>query len=198
MSLLKISRKEQIELAATDLFKTKGYSATSMRDIASKIGIEAASIYSHISSKEYILMTICFRMARAFMLGIEGILKTEDPIEVKFKNVIIQHVNIITKDIAASAVFWNEWRHLSEPLLSELAVMQRDYEHAFKSIIEQGVKEGKFEVYDISFSVMAILSSLNGVQKWHDYSLAPEELNEAFANMFLTGLKKRENNNSSI
>ena len=46
-----MSRKEQIDLAATNLFKTKGYSATSMRDIASTVGIEAASLYSHISYK---------------------------------------------------------------------------------------------------------------------------------------------------
>lgn len=190
MPTLKVTRKEQIELVATDMFKTKGYSATSMRDIASAVGIEAASIYSHISSKELILRRICFRMAKAFMDGIEEVLKTTDPIADKFKNVIIQHVNIITNDIAASAVFWNEWRHLSEPLLSDFMVMQREYEQAFKSLIEQGVTEDEFEVPDVAFTVMAMLSSLNGIQKWHSYTLPPEEMKLAFANMFLKGIKK--------
>lgn len=190
MPTLKISRKEQIELVATDLFKTKGYSATSMRDIASTVGIEAASLYSHISSKELILMRICFRMAKEFILGIEEVMDTNDPIDVKFKNAVISHVNVITSDIAASAVFWNEWRHLSDPLLSDFTAMQREYEQAFKSLIEQGVEEGVFEVYNTSFAVMAMLSSLNGIQKWHNYTLPPEELNMAFANIFLKGLKK--------
>lgn len=192
MPTLKVSRKEQIELVATDLFKSKGYSATSMRDIASSVGIEAASLYSHISSKELILTRICFRMAKAFMAGMEEVIETNDPIEIKFRNAIIGHVNVITSDIAASAVFWNEWRHLSEPLLSDFIAMQRQYEHEFKSLIEQGVEEGVFEVYDVSFTVMAMLSSLNGIQKWHNYTLLPEELNIAFANIFLKGLKKYE------
>jgi len=190
MTTLKISRKEQIELASTELFKVKGYSATSMRDIASTVGIEAASLYSHISSKELILMRICFKMAKAFNVGIKEVVKTNDPIEVKFKNAIVSHVNIITNDIAASAVFWNEWRHLSEPLLSDFIAMQKEYEHAFKSLIEQGIDENVFEVPDASFAVMAMLSSLNGIQKWRNYTLPPDELNEAFAAIFLKGIKK--------
>ena len=192
MTTLKISRKEQIELASTELFKVKGYSATSMRDIASSVGIEAASLYSHISSKELILMRICFRMAKAFIAGINDVVETNQPIELKFKNAVISHVNVITNDIAASAVFWNEWRHLSEPLLSDFVAMQREYENLFKSLIEQGVNENVFEVPDASFAVMAMLSSLNGIQKWHNYTLPPEELNIAFADIFLKGIKKHE------
>ena len=102
----------------------------------------------------------------------------------------MRHVDVITSDIAASAVFWNEWRHLSEPMHSEFVTLQRKYELSFRSLIEQGVEEGVFEVSNISFVVMAMLSSLNGIQKWHSYTLPPEELNEAFANIFLKGLKK--------
>lgn len=190
MPVVSTPRKEQIEIAATDLFKAKGYAATSMRDIASEVGIEAASIYSHLKSKEHILIKICFRMGQEFIDGIQKVQDTNLPINEKFKAAVVSHVNVITGDIAASAVFWNEWRHLSEPLLSDFVAMQREYEQAFKSIIEQGVIEGVFEVHDTSFAVMAMLSSLNGIQKWHNYTLSPEELNEAFANIFLKGLRK--------
>ncbi|VAW28075.1 Transcriptional regulator, AcrR family [hydrothermal vent metagenome] len=190
MPVVSIPRKEQIEAVATDLFKVKGYAATSMRDIASQVGIEAASIYSHLKSKEQILIKICFRMGQEFMDGIKEVQGTNMSTKEKFKQAVISHVNIITGDIAASAVFWNEWRHLSEPLLSDFIAMQRAYEQAFKSIIDKGVSEGVFEVHDASFTVMAMLSSLNGIQKWHNYTLPPEELNEAFAHIFLKGLKK--------
>ena len=193
MDTVVLPRKEQIELAATELFKTKGYAATSMRDIASNVGIEAASIYSHLKSKEQILIKICFRMAKDFLSGIKQVANTELPIDKKFEEAIISHVNIITGDIAASAVFWNEWRHLSEPLLSDFIAMQREYEQAFRSLIEEGVEEGVFEVVNASFTVMAMLSSLNGIQKWHNYTLPPEELNQAFAAIFLKGLKKTSN-----
>ena len=50
-----MTRKEEIFLTSIKLMKAKGYVGTSMRDIASSMSIEAASLYNHIRNKEDIL-----------------------------------------------------------------------------------------------------------------------------------------------
>ena len=50
-----ITRKEEIVKTAAKLFKEKGYSAVTMRDLATAMGIKAASLYNHINSKQEIL-----------------------------------------------------------------------------------------------------------------------------------------------
>ena len=59
----KASKKDFILLRASAMFREKGFPATSMRDLAEAVGIEAASLYNHIKSKSDILQEIVFRTA---------------------------------------------------------------------------------------------------------------------------------------
>ncbi|HRI20849.1 MAG TPA: helix-turn-helix domain-containing protein, partial [Panacibacter sp.] len=61
-----VSRKEVILKASAKLFREKGYKAASMRDLAVKVGVEAASLYNHIRSKAELLHDICFNVANVF------------------------------------------------------------------------------------------------------------------------------------
>ena len=71
METSKLSRREQIVLASAKLFREKGFEAASMRDIARALGIEAASLYSHIKSKDELLEIICFSMGDRLLKAID-------------------------------------------------------------------------------------------------------------------------------
>ena len=62
----KASKKDLILRKAAAMFREKGFAATSMRDLAESVGIEAASLYNHIRSKNEILEAICFDVANRF------------------------------------------------------------------------------------------------------------------------------------
>ena len=53
-----MSTKRKILVSAVGLFASKGYTETSVRDIATAVGIKPASLYNHFSSKEDILASI--------------------------------------------------------------------------------------------------------------------------------------------
>lgn len=57
-----MNTKERILIAALELFASKGYEATSARDIASEIGIKAPSLYAHYKSKQDIMDSIVRKM----------------------------------------------------------------------------------------------------------------------------------------
>lgn len=187
---VKISRKDQIETIATALFKERGFSATSMRDLAREVGIEAASIYAHVRSKEEILQSVCFKMAHEFFGELEQIEKQHQNYNTKLRQIISAHVNIVTRNVAASAVFQNEWRHLSEPYLNDFIQLRENYEQRLRVIIRQGTEIGEFAPNDARFVTRTLLSSLNGIPQWYqlDGELQPEEIARHLADLFLNGL----------
>jgi AcrR family transcriptional regulator len=188
----KISRKQQIYQAAERLFKENGYNATSMRDIAGQLNIEAASLYSHIKSKDEILETICFRMAEQFLQGIDEVNDLYFNAEEKLKMAIHSHVNILANDLNASSVFLRDWRHLTEPKLSEFKELRNTYENSFKIILNNGEDENVFQTVDKKFAVLTILSALNWITEWYKPGgpMTPDEVAENLFNFILTGLKK--------
>lgn len=188
-----LSRKDQIFETAERMFKEKGFMATSMRDIAAELDLEAASLYSHIKSKDEILETICFRMADQFLNGIAEVNDLYFNAEEKLKMAILEHVKILTGDLNASSVFIREWRHLSEPKLAEFKLLRNKYENEFKEILKNGEDENVFQIVDKKFAVLTILSALNWIVEWYKPggSMIPEEISERLSNFILNGLKKK-------
>jgi TetR/AcrR family transcriptional regulator, cholesterol catabolism regulator len=188
-----LSRRAQVIRNAAELFREKGYAASSMRDLAQKMGIEAASLYSHIRSKEEILQHLCFDMATEFRKSLEEVEKQSLPASQKLRNGIVGHIKVMAKDLTASAVFMNEHRHLSQPYLREFLLLRINYINRFKDIIEEGITSGEFkEDIDKKLAVMTLFSSLNWMPQWYDSTnnIVPDDLGSQLSDMLVNGLKR--------
>jgi AcrR family transcriptional regulator len=183
-------RKIQILQQASALMRNKGYASTTVRDIASSLNIEAASLYNHISSKEEILETICASLANQFETGILEINDIYFNATEKLRMAIESHILILTQDLNASYVFIHEWRNLGETALNEF-VRRRDlYEKEFRDILFLGEQEGTFTDVDEKFVVITILSSLNSTIEWYkpNGQLSPKEVSNKLSDFILNGI----------
>ena len=187
-----IKRKDQITQIAQHKFREKGYRAVSMRELADHVGIEAASFYNHFDSKESILKEICFRMADEFFKGIEVVINQEKLADKMLERAIKSHIQVITANTDASAVFFHDWRYLSEPFLTEFKALRRNYENIFRKIIKEGMNNGTFDKLDETFTVLTIFSSLNWVYEWYDPQgkLTPGQIAEHLSKLILDGMRK--------
>lgn len=194
MPLVK-SRKLQIQETAETLFKERGYAATSMRSLAGELGIEPASLYSHIKSKQELLTATCFRMAHAFFEGIEAV--KDEPISCteKLKRFMIAHINVLLKNQDATAVFFQDWKFLTEPKLSEFKALRKSYEEAYKRVLKMGNEHGEFHIDDINFTIQTIFSAMNMTHEWYrpTGSLHGDEVGEKLADLLLNGLSNLKN-----
>ncbi|MES2655661.1 MAG: TetR/AcrR family transcriptional regulator [Bacteroidota bacterium] len=190
---LNINRKDQIVDAAALLFKQRGYVSTSMRDLATELGIEAASIYHHIKSKEELLESICFDMANKFISNAKEVNDIYFNAEERLRMAIKLHIETITENQNQSAVFLSEWRNLSEPKLGLFKQLRNQYENQFTIILIDGENEDIFDQTDKKFAVLSILSTINFVNEWYnpEGKMNAAEIAEKLSNFIMGGLRKR-------
>lgn len=187
------SPKKQVILeAAAALFRDRGYAATSMRDLAKAVHLQASSLYNHISSKQEILADICFQNAHRFLDGLDKIEKENTNALTKIEVLLKLHLTIAIEDVTSITSFNDEWRHLEEPHLSKFIELRKKYENRFKLIIEEGIKEGVFKDINSTIALNTLLSSIRWVYDWYkpDGKQSIEEVAFVVNDLLLGGLKR--------
>ncbi|RPD47840.1 TetR/AcrR family transcriptional regulator [Hymenobacter sediminis] len=189
----KTNKRQLILEEAAKLFKQKGFGGTSMRDLAGEVGIEAASMYNHIKSKDEILELICFRVSSTYISQLAEIEATNAPYVEKIKALISLHIRLMIEDGAAVSVANHDWKYLREPALTEFKDARKQYEKGFAALIEQGIAAGEFQPVNVSVALFTILSAVRWVELWYrpGRELSAEELEANIITMLLTGLEKK-------
>lgn len=186
------SRKEVIVKAAAKLFHEKGYKAASMRDLAEQVGVEAASLYNHISSKTELLHDICFNVANVFWEHLHKVeLSDARPIE-KLETLLRFHIRQMIENFKEVYISDREWRYLTDPYLSNFQNQRRNYRKRFAAIVEEGIESGEINKIDASTAVLIVLHAVSGIESWHrsTHKVSGETLEENMITILIDGLKK--------
>ncbi len=183
-------RRQQIEAAASTLFRERGYAATSVRDIAQALDMQGGSLYAHMASKEDVLWSIVIRAADRFNANVGPIAESSAPAPDRLRRMIRAHVAVVTGSQKDAAVFLHEWRFLSQSRREQIAERRDDYEALFRSVIGEGIASGAFNNVDPRMAAMAILSALNGIATWYspDGPSSADAVADQYADLFLNGL----------
>ena len=186
-------KKQTILEAAARLFRDKGYSATSMRDLAQAVDLKASSLYNHISSKEEILQKICFNNAHRFLNGMKEVEEKDVSPTEKIRSLIRFHIIMATEDVTSVTAFNDEWRHLSEPHLNEFLALRKDYELRFKAIIKEGIASSEFRPIKSSIVLHTFLSSIRWLYDWYQdgREISTDDLQIEITAILLDGIKEK-------
>ncbi|WP_438945450.1 TetR/AcrR family transcriptional regulator [Sediminibacterium sp.] len=161
------SRKEVIVSKAASLFREKGFKAASMRDLAEAVGVEAASLYNHIKSKTELLHELCFGVANRFMHHMDEVESKKTNSIAKVEELVRFHINEMINHYEEVYVSDREWKHLSDPYLSNFQNQRRMYRKRFAAIIEAGIRNKEIKAIDAPTAVLIILHAIGGIESWH-------------------------------
>jgi len=189
----KASKKGLILIKAAAMFREKGFAATSMRDLAEAVGIEAASLYNHIRSKNEILEAICFDVANVYNTTIDTIESSQQKTIGKIEQLLRFHIKQMTENYEDVYVSDREWKHLEEPYLSNFQTQRRNYRKKFAAIIEEGITKNEIRKIDAPTAVLIMLHAISGIESWHrsKAKISAQELEENMVMIMIDGLRKQ-------
>ncbi len=183
-------RKTEIINVAAKLFKEKGYSAVTMRDIAQAMDIKAASLYNHIKSKQEILVLIIIEIAEEFTKIMNEVLISNESAISKIERIIQLHIDITLRNPDALACLNNDWMHLTNSELLHFVKMREEYENNFKTIVKQGIANGEIKNYNLDVIIFSILSTLRTLYIWYNKTnkLSSKALTDNMIKVLLNGI----------
>lgn len=187
----KETRKQEIIRVAAKLFKSKGYSAVTMRDLAKAMDIKAASLYNHISSKQAILQDIIIAIAEDFTTGMQNIMNSDTNSIGKLEQIISLHVKIATENTDGLAALNLDWMHL-ENKLDYYLKLRNDYEANYLKIIEDGIANNDIRPVKPDVFMFSMLSTLRSLHLWLPKKeiVNQQVLTESLSQILIKGINK--------
>jgi AcrR family transcriptional regulator len=174
---------------ASRLFYERGYEATTMRDIAKGVGIEAPSIYNHFDDKQAILVRICLDTMREFHAGaLECVDGMDDPGQ-RLRTLINWQVRFEASHPYTARVADAQLTALDSVTRREVIEVRDAYEQLLTSILGEGNEHGYWQIEDARVICMAIIGMCRVNAWYHDGgALTPEQIGDRYATFVLEGL----------
>lgn len=185
------AQRERILRAAARCFNEKGYSGTSLKDVAANLGLTDAALYYYVRNKEELVYQCYLRAAelgreamdRARADGCNGLEQAR--LYVRY------HVEILVGDRGPVAIM-SEIPSLKPAHRDEVLEISRQHSAGFESILAAGIADGSIAACNVRMTGNAVMGSINWIPKWyHGNPKMAQTIVDEFPDILTRGLASR-------
>ncbi len=181
-------QRDRVLKAAAHCFNRKGYSGTSLKDVADMLGLTDPALYYYVKNKEE-LVYLCY--LRAADVGREAmqiaVAEGGSGFE-QAQRYLCYHIEIMVGERGPIAIM-SEIPSLKPEHRDEVLEVSRQHSKNFEAILERGIADGSIGTCDVRMTGNAIMGSINWIPKWFhgDAAMAGKVVTE-FPNVLTRGL----------
>lgn len=140
------SARGKLLQTAAHLFRSKGYERTTVRDLASAVGIQSGSIFHHFKSKDEILRSVMEETIRYNTALMQASLAEATDLRGRVLALIRCELQSIMGGTGeAMAVLVYEWRSLSEEGREFILELRDNYELLWLGVLNEAKSAGYFK-----------------------------------------------------
>lgn len=141
-------KRDRILQGAALLFFERGYLQTSMEVIAERLGASKPFIYYHFKSKVVLLVAICeMAISEALAATVKAVSADGGPKQ-RFEEFVRGFTSSVLKHHRFTAIYFREEINLPREARDRINVMRKSIDHALRSLLNEGIESGDFELED--------------------------------------------------
>ncbi|WP_199435420.1 TetR family transcriptional regulator [Qaidamihabitans albus] len=187
----KRATKQLIYEHALRLFATQSYAKTGLRDIAQAVGVEVASLYTHIDGKNALLFDLMDYGTRDLLQRLTSAIEDvgPDPLA-RLYALVREHVAVTCRRQNQTLVAFNEIRELKAQQRNKIIPLREEIESLYIGAVDEAIAGGRMRPVNVRITVYGILAMGRGVATWYrpDGPLTPEQVGSEYADQVLRGL----------
>ena len=162
------NRRGELVRAAAQLFREKGFEATTIRDIAGAVGMQSGSPFYHFANKHELLMAV---MEEGLRLGLErsrAVVEAEGLTAVeRFRQLVRAHYGILHETGSDFIpVMLYDWRSLPAPYRRRIVELKDRYDALWQATLDALHAEGRLGA-DARIARLMILGAINFSATWY-------------------------------
>lgn len=175
-------RYHDIIQAAAVLFAERGYLATSMRDIAERVGLLGGSLYHHVRSKEDLFVAVHdFALQHASERITEALAGLADP-WARLEAACVRQLEIQLDPDVVAIPFLTDFRNVPPEILEKLIARRDVFEEAYVELVDSLPLPAHI---DPSLYRVLLLSLINSVSAWYRPGrMTPAEIGRQIIHIF--------------
>ena len=158
---------EAIRKAGLRLIFERGYEAMSLRQLAAEVGIQAGSLYNHISTKQELLFDLIQDHMGELLRQLDRALEGKQEPQQRLRAFVAFHVTYHMTRKREVFIANSELRSLEPKNYEAIVALRGAYEKRLADILADGVAKGVFEVADVQVATFAIIALLTGLCTWY-------------------------------
>lgn len=173
--------------AATDLFYERGYTNTTLDDVAARLGVTKPFVYNNFGSKPQLLVEICSVGVRSALEEIEAALAEGPPTLATMRRFAPRYVNAILRTQKNIAVNIREEKNLLPEHAKELAALRQTFMARLEALVAGAGEAEGIALADPRVTAFAIVGAVSWSTFWFHASgpLSAEALSEKMAAIVL-------------
>lgn len=161
------STASTIRKAAIELFYQQGFHATSQRQLADAVGLQVASLYNHIKSKEQLLAEIMSDVMHQLISATAAAVEAAPTPQARLRAYMREGIRFHAQHRLEAFVGNTELRSLSPKNRRVVVELRNKYQAMLESILAECVAEGSIKVPDIKLAAYAGVAICVHVSSWY-------------------------------